>query len=204
MAQMNLEIGIVTQVDISAEAVTARVSIAERGGIVSPPLYILQQGSKETKSLWLPAINEQVIFMRFEGGASGVILGSVYSARDTTAAELQSDTTRGVVFPDGSMAVWDDGKLTVETTKDVIVTSAAKVTVDASTEIKATVGTTEVKLTGSKIKIATAAGSLKGILDSILDAAIAETHTTPLGPTSPPINVASYVAAKVTVGLVFE
>lgn len=193
---MNIEIGIVTQVDISDKVVTARVKMTERDDIVSPPLYILQQGTRDTKSLWLPAVNEQVIFARFEGGASGVILGSVYSARDTTDTDLRSDTTRGVVFPDGSRAVWDDGDLTVTSTGSVIV--------DAATEIQAKVGTTEVKLTTSKIKVATAAGSLKGILDDILDAAIAETHPTAVGPTGPPINVASYIAAKALVALVFE
>ncbi len=193
---MEIEFGIVSEID--PVACTVRVKIPMRDDIVSPPMFVLQRATKDTKWYALPAVNEHVVFLRSKDGATGVVLGAIYSQRDETDSTLQSEEMTGVKFPDGSVVSFDSD------TSTLIIDSRSAVEITADSEISAKVGTTEVSLSTSKVKVKTAGASLKTLLDDILDACIAETHTTPMGPTSPPINVASYVAAKATVALLLD
>lgn len=208
-----LEFGIVDTVLVEDGKCMARVRIPERGDIVSPPMYVLQQGTRETKAFWVPKVNEQVAFIRRDDGAAGVILGAFYSTRDQTDADLNAEGQTGTVFADGTSVIYD------ENTGELTIDSVGKVIVTAADEISATVGTCEVKLTSTeaimkkgttqvkvaaKVNIETAAGSLFAVIDDMLTANIAETHPTAVGPSGPPVNVASYVAAKIALGLVME
>ena len=210
---MEPRIGIVSSIEVVENALTARVKMTDRGGAVSPPMFILVSGSKDNKSVWTPKVNEQVAYLSMDGGRSGVILGAIYSARDTTPDDLRSETVTGTVFADGSRAFFDESNSTL------VVDARSNVTVTADDEISATVDTCEVKLTAAeiiakkgttqvkvaaKVSIKTAAGSLFTNLDGELTQLIAETHVTPLGPTSPPINAPAYTAIKTNLGLVME
>ena len=210
---MEIELGIVSSVEIDGTTCKARVQMTTRGNAVSPPLFVVQMGTHENKSLWLPKKDEQVVFVLTEQGKSGFIFGAIYSKRDETHADLQSETVSGTVFADGSRVFFD------ESTSELKVDARSKVTVTADTEITATVDSCQIKVTASeiiakkgttqvkvaaKVSIKTAAGSLFTILDNILTAQIAETHGTPLGPTTPPLNVAAYAAEKVQLALVME
>jgi len=208
-----LEFGIVDTVLVEDGKCMARVRIPERGDIVSPPMYVLQQGTRETKSFWVPKVNEQVAFIRRDDGAAGVILGAFYSTRDQTDADLNAEGQTGTVFADGTSVIYDEntGELTVDSVGKVIVTAADEISATVGTcevnitsaEILVKKGTTQVKV-GAKVNIETAAGSLYTILDTILTQMIAETHPTAMGPSGPPINAAAYAAQQATLGLVLE
>ncbi len=208
-----IEIGIVSSLEISATSCKARVKMTTREDAVSPPLFIVQFGTLENNSVWKPKVNEQVAFMLTEGGKSGFILGSIYSKRDEMHADLQDEGVTGTVYSDGSRVFFD------EATSVLTVDARSKVVVTADDEISATVDTCEIKVTGSeivakkgttqvkvaaKVSIKTAAGSLFTILDTLLTAMAAETHGTAVGPTTPPLNVASYITAKTQLGTVME
>ena len=55
-----------------------------------------------------------------------------------------------------------------------------------------------------KFSIANAVQNLALILSDLMDAHIAETHTTGTGPSGPPINLATYQGIKARLGLLFE
>lgn len=210
---MEIELGIVSSVEIDGTTCKARVKMTTRDNAVSPPLFVVQMGTHENKSLWLPKVDEQVVFVLTEQGKSGFIFGAVYSKRDETHADLQSETVSGTVFADGSRVFFD------EDTSELIVDARSKVTVTADDEITATVdscqikvtaaeiiakkGTTQVKVAG-KVSIKTAAGSLFTILDALMTQMQAETHPTAVGPSGPPVNAPAYAAQQVLLGLVME
>jgi phage baseplate assembly protein V len=210
---MEIELGIVSSVEIDAISAKARVLMTTRDNAVSPPLFVVQMGTHENKSLWLPKVDEQVVFVLTEQGKSGFIFGAVYSKRDETHADLQSETVSGTVFADGSRVFFD------ESTSELIVDARSKVTVTADDEITATVdscqikvtpseivakkGTTQVKVAG-KVSIKTAAGSLFTILDTLITQMQAEIHPTAVGPSGPPVNAPAYAAQQVILGLVME
>lgn len=210
---MEIELGIVSSVEIDGTTCKARVKMTTRDNAVSPPLFVVQMGTHENKSLWLPKIDEQVVFVLTEQGKSGFIFGAVYSKRDETHADLQSETVSGTVFADGSRVFFD------ESTSELKVDARSKVTVTADDEITATVdscqikvtaaeiiakkGTTQVKVAG-KVSIKTAAGSLFTILDALMTQMQAEIHPTAVGPSGPPVNAPAYAAQQVLLGLVME
>lgn len=208
-----IEIGIVSSLEISATSCKARVQMTTREDAVSPPLFILQFGTLENNAVWKPKKNEQVAFMLTEGGKSGFILGSIYSKRDELHADLQAEGVSGTVYSDGSRVFFD------ESTSTLTVDARSKVIVTADDEINAKVSTCEIKVTGSeivakkgttqvkvaaKVSISTAAGSLYSILDAILTAMALETHPTAMGPSGPPVNIASYTAQQTLLGQVME
>ena len=55
-----------------------------------------------------------------------------------------------------------------------------------------------------KYTLSNAVQSLAVILADLMDAHIAETHTTPSGPSGPPINLATYTAIKTRLDLLLE
>jgi phage baseplate assembly protein V len=55
-----------------------------------------------------------------------------------------------------------------------------------------------------KFTFSNAVQSLASILSDLMDAHIAETHTTPSGPSGPPINLATYQAIKTRLDLLLE
>lgn len=210
---MEIELGIVSSVEIDGTTCKARVKMTTRDEAVSPPLFVVQMGTHENKSFWLPKVDEQVVFVLTEQGKSGFIFGAVYSKRDETHADLQSETVSGTVFADGSRVFFD------ESTSELKVDARSKVTVTADTEITATVdscqikvtaaeiiakkGTTQVKVAG-KVSIKTAAGSLFTILDALMTQMQAEIHPTAVGPSGPPVNAPAYAAQQVLLALVME
>lgn len=210
---MEIDLGIVSSVEIDGTTCKARVQMTTRDNAVSPPLFVVQMGTHENKSLWLPKVDEQVVFVLTEQGKSGFIFGAIYSKRDETHADLQSETVSGTVFADGSRVFFD------ESTSELIVDARSKVTVTADTEITATVDSCQIKVTASeiiakkgttqvkvaaKVSIKTAAGSLFTILDTLMTQMQAEIHPTAVGPSGPPVNAPAYAAQQVLLGLVME
>lgn len=210
---MEIELGIVSSVEITATSCKARVQMTTRDNAVSPPLFVVQLGTHENKALWLPKKDEQVVFVLTEEGKSGFIFGAVYSKRDETHADLQSETTSGTVFADGSRVIFD------ESTSELIVDARSKVVVTADDEITATVSTCEIKVTSSeiiakkgttqvkvagKVSISTAAGSLFTIMDALITQMQLEIHPTAVGPSGPPVNAPAYAAQQALLALVME
>ena len=91
-------------------------------------------------------------------------------------------------WPGNSKVYFDSG------TGELTVDAKGKVIVSAVTEITATVGGSEFKATQAGLSITAGGQSLKTILTDLINAITAETHGTAVGPTTPPINVAQYLA----------
>jgi phage baseplate assembly protein V len=208
-----IQIGIVSSVEIDATTCKVRVKQTTHDDAVAVPMFVLQLGTLENKALWMPKVNEQVAYVLTEQGKSGFILGAIYSKRDELHADLQAEGVSGTVYSDGSRVFFD------ESTSTLVVDARSRVTVTADDEITATVDSCEIKVTAAeivakkgttqvkvaaKVSISTAAGSLFTNLDGELTQLIAETHVTPLGPTSPPINAPAYTAIKANLALVME
>mgnify|MGYP002360255018 FL=1 len=168
----------------------ARVNFAA-DEIVSGWLHIAVTKSLDDQHAHQYDIGEHVACLMDENSEAGVILCAIYSKATEPPSELQSADVQGVVFKDGTKATFDRSSSTLL----VEIATAGTVTVK--------VGTAEHTITrqGHTIKNTM---SLKAWAEGLCDALAAETHTTPLGPTSPPINVAQYIALKGQLALIFE
>ena len=175
-------VGYITEVD--ATTGKARVNFASEG-IVSDWLFILFPKTKADKYQYTPAVGEHVFCILEDDGATGFILGAFYSDRDTPAATLQDAQTEGMVFADGTEVYYDQG--------------AGEYVINSVGKIKAIVGAYEIEVSTAGIAVRGATGSLKTDLDSILDALTILTVPTPVGPSSVPVNAASFVAAKASI-----
>lgn len=197
-------LAIVTEVDPAT--CTARVRIPEADNMVSPFLRIIIPTSRATKRFYLPSVDEQVAVLMRDDGTEGVILGAVYSQRDTTHSDINTEGVSGVVFEDGTRVIMDanSSTLTVDSRSDVIVTADRDCTVTATREASLNSSQTIVKTTPTGVTVSKGALSLKTELSNILTALQAETHPTLVGPSGPPVNVAAYIAAAANIALLFE
>lgn len=182
-----IELGIVTEV--IADKAKIRVRFPRLDDTVSPEMQVIQQATAENKFFSLPKVDEQVACIKHADGVGWVCLGAIYSDRNPTDGDLNSEGLTGVKFSDGSTVIFDE--------------STGHLQVEAMGEITAKVGDCEVHI-GSKVSIKNAAGNLFTILDNLGAALQVETHQTPLGTTSVPLNVASYVDFRTQLGLILE
>lgn len=175
--------------------------------IVSGWMQAIVQGSKENKYQYPFAVGEQVACMMSQDMNSGIILGAVYSKTDEVHDDLKNGTTHGVVYKDEAKDTYDTAaherviELPASGTLTITIGTA---TIEVSNgTITMKVGTTEHTLTaqGHTIKMAE---SLKGVLEEIVQAAMALTVPTGVGPSGPPINIASFAAALAKLSLIFE
>lgn len=198
-----LRFGEITEIDATAGLV--RVNFAEEETI-SPWLHVLAARTQSDKFSRFPDVGDQVAVMMEANARNGVVLGAVYSEADTLPAALQDENVEGVIYDDGTEITYDrsTSKLTADVAGDVDIISAGTVTIDGATEVDAKVGTVEVKITTSGVTIKNGGISLKTILTDFVNANIAETHPTAVGPTGPPVNVASYTALLAQINALFQ
>ena len=73
-----------TGVVIERDATTMKVRVlfADRDGLVSDWLSVLQQKTKGDRSVWLPDLDSQVVCLMDEHYDAGIVLGCVYSDED--------------------------------------------------------------------------------------------------------------------------
>lgn len=140
--------------------------------IVSAWLPIIVQGSGNSKYFRMFAVGEHVACMMDERCEDGVIVGAIYDQNnrqdDATATLTRID------FGQGAVVEYD---------------SATKVA-----SVKVGKNVIEISELGVAIKVFS--DSLKTILMDLLTANETETHGTPSGPSTPPVNVAVYSAIK--------
>lgn len=156
---------------IDPTQVRARVEFAE-DEIVSAWLPITVQGSGRSKYFRMFAVGEHVACMMDERCENGVILGAIYD-QNNQQGDATATLTR-IDFGQGSVVEYDSS------------TKIARVTVGKNVF--------EISELGFAIK--KSGESLKTILTDLLTANETETHGTPAGPSTPPVNVAVYSAIK--------
>lgn len=149
-------------------------------GITSYWLPVVVSGSLENKYFHPLATNELVACVMDDRLENGVVLGAIYSAAAQPDGAT-ADIVR-VKFKDGSEIQYDT----------------------AGTRLTAKMGTTELQMSADGFTIKRGGEDLKTLLDDLLTAMQAETHTTSTGPSGPPINIADYVAIKNRIPNLFE
>lgn len=159
--------------EYDSETGKARVSFSE-DGIVSAWLPIARPGAQDTKVQSPLAVGEQAACLMDEKLERGVILGATYNQQDAPAEQLRGPKISGVVYSDGSYSVFDAEGGSYERTA----------------------GEASLKMSGNLFSLKNDQETLKGLIDELLDALIAETHPTPSGPSGPPSNLATYQALK--------
>ncbi len=165
--------------DIDAAKGLARVEFAD-DGITSAWLPIATAGSSGNKYSHAYDVNEHVACLMDEHAENGVIVGAIYSQNEQPTGGNKDKVN--VTFSDGANVEYDR--------------AAHKMTVK--------VGTTELDITQSGFTVKRGGESLKTWLTDLLDAILAETHPTPVGPTGPPVNSPQYAAIKARIASLFE
>jgi len=155
---------------IDPAQVRARVEFAE-DEIVSAWLPITVQGSGRSKYFRMFAVGEHVACMMDERCENGVILGAIYDQNN------------------------QQGNATATLTR--IDFGGAVVEYDSATKVASvSVGSNIIEVNQAGFAIKKSGESLKTILTDLLTANETETHGTPAGPSTPPVNVAVYSAIK--------
>jgi phage baseplate assembly protein V len=158
----------------------ARVRFAE-DGIVSAPLPVLASRTSKDKAYAMPDVGEHVACLMDENAEQGVILGAVYSSKNTPGAVTGQDKI-GIEFENGDVIEQDRSERM----------------------LRVKMGQTEVKVSQGGPSLTKSSESLKVILMDLLDAIMAETHPTAVGPTGPPINNPQYISIKQRINQFFE
>lgn len=165
--------------DVDASRGYVRVELDE-DGITTHWLPIVLPGTKSDKYFAMPAVNEQVVCLMDENCEEGAVIGALYSSVDTPASFGEGKA--GVIFEDGSKAVYD------KATKTLTIKTESKVIIEAK----------------NLVSIKTETQSLKAILSDLIDAILLETHTTATGPSGTPLNFAQYQAIKTRISSLLE
>jgi phage baseplate assembly protein V len=85
---------------------TAKVVFSDRDDLVSGELQVVQTGSQDNKSYWMPTVGEQVVCLFPPNGkGDGFILGTLYNDEDQPA--VQSINKRTIRFQDGAVMEYD-------------------------------------------------------------------------------------------------
>jgi phage baseplate assembly protein V len=85
---------------------TAKVVFEDRDNLISGELQVIQQGSQDNKSYWMPTIGEQVVCLFLPNGkGDGYILGTTYNDEDKPV--VQSVNKRTIRFQDGAVMEYD-------------------------------------------------------------------------------------------------
>lgn len=175
-----LRFGIVDQVDYGKGLV--RVRFIEDDDLLSPWMPVIQAKTMGDKFAVFPDEGEHVACTMTDNGDTGVVMGAIYS-KSVTPDGSAKDKSR-VKFSDGTTVEYD--------------LEAHRLTVK--------IEETEFKISTDGYTVKTADESLKTVLSDLIDAILAETHTTgaPGSPTSPPINSATYTDIKSRLNDLFE
>jgi phage baseplate assembly protein V len=158
----------------------ARVRFAE-DGLVSAWLPVMQAKTSKDKFYHIPDVNEHVACLMDEHAENGVVLGAVYS-KNESPGDVKGADKIGVSFESGDMIEYDRS-----TRKFLVKTN-----------------TTELSIAGEGPSMTKGGESLKTILSDLMDAILAETHPTAVGPTGPPLNAAQYTSIKTRITQFFE
>lgn len=204
--------GIVSEVDTAKGL--ARVNF-EEDGIVSDWLPIVQKRTKGTTEYTLPEKGEHVACLMDKHHEDGVVMGAIYNETDKPKSGLTGDDFR-IDFKDGGYISYNTGSglykvsakqtATITSEKDINLNApSGKIAGTSNGDLQftsSTGGTFGAKGTGIVIKNST--GSLKVQLLNLLDQLAAETHGTLVGPTTPPVNSAAYLAIKAIITTIFS
>lgn len=174
-----LKFGIISE--INANTGKARVSF-EADNIVSGWLPVSKPGTQDDKFYHMPAIGEQVWCMMDQYAEDGVIAGAIYSKADAPGDNVKGSKVTGVQFADGAYVKYDReaGKLTVK------------------------IEGAEHHITAGGHTVKRADETLKKIIDSLIDAILAQTHPTGTGPSGTPLNATTFTAIKARVAQLLE
>lgn len=134
--------------------------------------YLVPGTGGDTKMIYPLAVGTQVACLMDEHLESGVCLGAIYSA--SVAPGAGSATLYRTQYDDGSVVEYDSD------------THIFTVNVDQS----------QFKISEDGFIIAKGGENLKKIISDLIDAILAETHTTSTGPSGTPINATQYTAIK--------
>jgi len=112
-----LRYGLINELGTGENLGFARVEFDEIG-IKSGWLSLPCSGSKSVKSWVTFPVNTQVAVLMHSDGEQGEIIGSTWSETDPPPS-FASDTTRGVLFPDGAQLYydWQAKKLYIKSTE---------------------------------------------------------------------------------------
>jgi phage baseplate assembly protein V len=121
--------GRITKVQTSP-SVAATVTYPDRG-FQSPYLLVMQRNTIGYQDYYVPQPGEPVwVIMHGRSLDRGLILGSAYT--EGSAPPWNSQTMRGMMFPDGSYIVYDTaggGNYQINTKGQVTITAASAVTI---------------------------------------------------------------------------
>lgn len=158
--------------DTDSDRQMARV-LFDENGITSDWLPYIVKSTVGTREVFPLPVNSHVACLMDCHCEGGVILGPVYSDADQPTGATGTNLFR-VVFTDGSEMQYDaaGGVMYMKT------------------------GTTEVTIGPAGITMQRGSETLKSLLSDLIDAILAETHTTSSGPSGTPINAAQYTAIK--------
>lgn len=174
-----IRFGVVVKVD--ADLCRVKVNF-EEDEIESDWLPVAVQGSKENKYFHIFDLGEHVVCLMDENAENGVVLSAIYSSKEKPPA-IAGDDVAAVEFKDGTQVIYDRN----------------------AHRLDVKMGSTEFaidKLKGFTIK---AGGqSFKQQLNDLFTQLQAETHPTPAGPSSPPINSPVYASIQALLNLIFE
>jgi phage baseplate assembly protein V len=158
---------------------TVRVEFAE-DGITTAELPYLVTGGGDNKSIYPLPTGTQVACIMDGHCEYGVVLGAIYS--DETVPDGGSDDKFRMVFKDGTSIEYDT----------------------ADHRLTTMIGDSEFQVSESGFTIKRGGESLFTLLDDVLTAIQAETHTTSTGPSGPPVNIADFAAIAARLPNLFE
>jgi hypothetical protein len=120
-----------------------------------------------------------------------------YKGPTTTAGKL--DTTRGKAESAGTkVEVAGDGGFSISTkdNKQRVVINHVKGTIEVTGDKELTLHAKKINIGSGAPEPAVLGDTLVGLLGEIIDAIATQTHYTPVGTSSPPLNVAKFIAIK--------
>jgi phage baseplate assembly protein V len=173
-----LRFGNISSVD--ADRGLARVRF-EEDGIVTALLPMIGSRTSRDKFYAMPDVGEHVACLMDEYAENGVILGAIYSTKNTPG-EVKGQDKIGVEFASGDLIEQDRQER----------------------YLRVKMGDTEVKISQGGPSLTKSNESLKTILVDLLSAIMAETHPTGVGPSGPPINLPQYQAIQTRINQFFE
>lgn len=182
-----LRFGNITEID--AEKGRARVHF-EEDDIVSDWLPMVVKSSRDNKHESWYDVGDFVSCLMDKNVEDGVIIGAIYD--DNNLPPIGNKDIEAKTFSDGTVVQYDRSSHTY----------SIELGEGGSAIVKS--GTTEHKITESGHTVKRGSETVKKILEDLIDAILAETHPTAVGPTGPPINAAVYQAIKARIPTLFE
>lgn len=148
---------------IDPKTVRARVRLPDHDNLRTWWLDVMQNNTYKNKDYCMPDVGEQVKVLMTPDGVEGVILGAVYSGKDTPV--ISDPDRRRTDFADGTFVEYDRKNnamaiggaiktLTITTHRDITLQTDTQVTVIAQNSAtvktqKATIDSPETEITGN-------------------------------------------------------